>query len=162
MVNSNLLDSDTDPCSPSVYCSNISSFQSWVTEHVYMTPISGMLAVFASKIRKQFKSEFKFSCGGNVYTGGVCGCRWPYLTKGLAFIWVKIPWMEYTLRRTTYNQVYVWCSKYAKKITAKDVSVNNYELLNMQVCSFSMSLKRRCTQSLVATQLTHDVKLTFV
>ena len=49
MVNNNPLDSDTDPCSPSVYCSNISSFQSWVTEHVYMTPISGMLAVFASK-----------------------------------------------------------------------------------------------------------------
>ena len=49
MVNSNPLDSDTDPCSPSVYYCNISSFQSWVTSHVYMTPISGMLAVFASK-----------------------------------------------------------------------------------------------------------------
>ena len=49
MVNSNPLDSDTDPCSPSVYYCNISSFQSWVTSHVYMTPISGTLAVFASK-----------------------------------------------------------------------------------------------------------------
>ena len=51
VVNSNSLDSirDTDLCSPSVYHCNISSFQSWVTNHVYMTPISGRLAVFASK-----------------------------------------------------------------------------------------------------------------
>ena len=32
-----------------VYYFNISSFQSWVTSPVYMTPISSMLVVFASK-----------------------------------------------------------------------------------------------------------------
>ena len=38
MVNTSLLDSDTDPCFPSVYYYNISSFQSWVTNYVDMTP----------------------------------------------------------------------------------------------------------------------------
>ena len=49
VVNSNPLDSDTDPCSPIVYYCNISSLKSRVTSPVYMTPIYDMLAVFASK-----------------------------------------------------------------------------------------------------------------
>ena len=52
MIKSSPLDSDTDACFPSVYCCNISSFQSWATNHVDMTPSSSMLAVFASKNKK--------------------------------------------------------------------------------------------------------------
>ena len=48
-VNWHPLTNDTDPCSPSVYYCNISSFQSLVTSHVYMTLGIRQLPMFASK-----------------------------------------------------------------------------------------------------------------
>ena len=43
------------------------------------------------------------------------GCRWPYLTKGLAFYvdWNSLHWTY------SYNQAYVLCCKYAKKICSQ-------------------------------------------
>ena len=37
------------------------------------------------------------------------------------------------------------------KISVKDVPMNNYELLNIQACSFLMFRNRGCTQSLVVS-----------
>ena len=52
--------------------------------------------------------------------------------------------------KNTYNQVYVWCCKYAKN-TVKDVPMNYYELLNLQACSFLMFWNSGCTQSPVVS-----------
>ena len=49
---SQLTSIDTDPCSPSVYYCNISSFQSLATSHVYMTLGIRQLPMFASKTKQ--------------------------------------------------------------------------------------------------------------
>ena len=71
-VNWHLLNSDTDPCSPSVYYCNISSLQSLVTSHVYTTLGIRQLAIFASKNKPAATSSPNpnpsFSCGGSVGT----------------------------------------------------------------------------------------------
>ena len=61
VINGSLLDSDTDPCLPSVYYCNISSFQSWVTNHVDMTSTSSMLAVFVYKNKQVVQIQIQFS-----------------------------------------------------------------------------------------------------
>ena len=50
------------------------------------------------------------------------GCKWPYSTKGLAFYVDWFFWHGLYFVKT-YNQAYVWCCKYVKKITVKDVSI---------------------------------------
>ena len=46
---------------PSVYYCNIWGFQSWVTSPIYMTSISSMLTVFASKIKEILQIRIKVS-----------------------------------------------------------------------------------------------------
>ena len=72
-------------------------------------------------------------------------------SNGLAFMWIKnsVYWIYFA--KNTYNQVYAWCRKYTKKDTAKDAPVNNYELLNIQACSFLIFRNRGCTPSLVVS-----------
>ena len=41
------------------------------------------------------------------------------------------------------------CCKYPQKVCLKDVSINNYKLLNTQACSFRVTWNKGCTQSLV-------------
>ena len=53
--------------------------------------------------------------------------------------------------KNLYNQIYVWCCKYAKKSSVQDVPINNYELLNTRADSFVMFWNRGCTQSVVVS-----------
>ena len=50
-------------------------------------------------------------------------------------MWITILCIDYFVKNI-YNQVYVWCCKYAKKNSVKNVPMNNYEILNIQACSF--------------------------
>ena len=51
--------------------------------------------------------------------------------------------------KNIFNQVSVWCCKYAKKLTVKDVPTKNYELLNIQACSPDLFWNSGHTQSRV-------------
>ena len=72
-----------------------------------------------------------------------------YSIKRLAFYvdWNHLHWIYFG--KNTYNWVYVWCWKYHKKNSVKDMLMNNHELLNIQVCSFPVVWNKGCTQSLV-------------
>ena len=78
---------------------------------------------------------------GSLHTLGT-GCHiWQ---RYWLFMWIKILCIEYIQQRILYNQVYVWCCKYAKKITVKVMSINNYALLNIQACSFHVFWNTGC------------------
>ena len=51
--------------------------------------------------------------------------------------------------KNTYNKSMYDVANIKKKSTVKDVSIDIYELLNIQTCSFIMFWNRGCTQSLV-------------
>ena len=62
---------------------------------------------------------------------------------------MKIICMEFNFVENAYSQVCVWCCNYAKKLSIKDVPINNYEILNRQACSCFWNMS--CTQSLVVS-----------
>ena len=79
------------------------------------------------------------------------GSRWPYLTKELAFTWIIIICIGYILWKIFTPKPMFDFANMQKTITVKDVPMNNYELLNIQACSFLMFWNRGCTQSPVVS-----------
>ena len=103
----------------------------------------------ATKLRSSNNGSACYWPPGLLHTLGAGGHvieQKDWFLHGVKFFALNIFW-----RTCTYNQVYVWCCKHAKNITVKDVTINNYELLNIQACSFLMFWNRGCTQSLVVS-----------
>ena len=65
-------------------------------------------------------------------------------------MWIKIHCIEYILWRILTTKSIFECCNSAKKWTVKDVPANNYQVVNLQACSFiSYILEKGCTQYLV-------------
>ena len=66
-------------------------------------------------------------------------------------MWIKILCIENILWRILTTKSMFDFANMLKTDTLKDVSMNNYELLNIQACSFLMFWNGGCTQSLVVS-----------
>ena len=72
--------------------------------------------------------------------------------KGIGFLsGLKIFVLNTFCEELDTSQVYIWCYKYVKKITVKDVPVNNYEFLNIQASLFRVWVHPLYSQTLVAS-----------
>ena len=66
-------------------------------------------------------------------------------------MWIKIIYIEYILWRTLSTKSMFAVANMLILSTVKDVTMNNYELLNTQACSFILFWNRGCTQTLVVS-----------
>ena len=65
-------------------------------------------------------------------------------------MWIKILCVEYILWWILTSKSVFDVANMVQKINWQRCAKNDYELLNIQACSFNMSWKKECTQSLVS------------
>ena len=66
-------------------------------------------------------------------------------------MWIKIICIEYILRRILTIKSMLDCVIMLKRLTVKDVPINNHGFLNIQTCSFNFFWNTPNTQSLVVS-----------
>ena len=79
---------------------------------------------------------------GDTYNKGIGFC---------GFLWIKILCIEYILWRILTTKCMFHFVIMLKRLTVKDVPINNYDLLNIQACSFNVFWNTPSTQSVVVS-----------
>ena len=82
------------------------------------------------------------------YTLGAGGHIWQ---RDWRFMWIKILCIELILWRLLTTKSMFHVAIILKKITVKNVPINDCEHLNIQACLFNMFWNKRCTQCLAVS-----------